>query len=260
VGRAADLNTEQLLAVVRDGGPDPVEILEVLRNPYCTIEIAELVASRREWASSHLVRERLAGFPGLSVGVALNLLATLPWLSLLHVGQNPRTPPVIRRHAEKKLVERVHTLALGEKVALARLAHRPLFRALIQSGDEPVSVALLDNPRLVENDILVMLNSDRLADSVVLLVSRHRRWGSYYGVRRALAAHRRTPLPIALGLLVQLKRVDLAGLAGDPRVEPRIREAAGDLLELERVGRRRVIQSRGDVAPRGLSDGTHRVW
>ena len=33
-----------------------------------------------------------------------------------------------------------------------------------------------------------------------------------------------------------------------------------DLLELERVGRRRVIQFRGDGAPRSLPDGTRRVW
>jgi len=260
VGRVSDLNTEHLLELLREGRPDEGEILEVLRNPFCTVEIAELVARTREWSTAHLVRERLAGFPGLPVGVALNLLATLPWLSLLHVGQNPRTPPVVRRRAERKLLERVQKMTLGEKVALARLAHRPLFAALIQCGDEPVALALLDNPRLVENDVLLLITSDRLPDPLVLAISRHRRWWSYYGVRRALTGHRQTPLPIALGLLVQLKRADLVALSGDHRAPGSVREAAGELLELERAGQRRVVQSRGDDGARGISDGTESVW
>ncbi len=75
----------------------------------------------------HGVRELLAGFPGFNFCRALDLLATLPWVSLLTISQAPKTPPVVRRHAERKLVSQMLTMALGEKIALARRAHRALF-------------------------------------------------------------------------------------------------------------------------------------
>ena len=125
------LNSDQLLDRVRRHDLDEPAILEVLRNPYCTVEIAELIAESRLWTTSYKVRERLAGTPGIPFARAANLLGTLPWLSLLLVAQEPATAPMVRRHAEKKLLEKIGKMTLGEKVALARRAHRPLFSKLI---------------------------------------------------------------------------------------------------------------------------------
>jgi hypothetical protein len=237
------MNSAELLELVRDHALDEAQGLEVLRNSYCTIEIAELVADSRHLLRSHVVRELLSGFRGLPFPRAMSLLSTLPWTSLLNLAQNPSIPPVVRRHAEKKLLTALPKMALGEKVALARRAHRPLLGTLIATADVQVLIALLNNPRLVENDILVILNTADPAPEFFTTLVRHQKWGHSYGVRRGLAECPRTPLPIALSALVQLRRVDLEEVCGRAGLPDEVKTAARGLIEKEEQGLRRVIRS-----------------
>lgn len=245
--RISDLRSEELLALVRNGELDDLAVLQVLRNPYCTVEVALLVAQDRHWLRSTGVRELLAGFRDMPLARCMDLLATLPWLSLLNLAQAPRTPPLIRRQAEKKILQRFLQLTLGEKVALARRSHRPLFRSLIDSREPMVLAALLDNPRLVENDILVMLSRNDTPADLVVAVARHRRWGRYYRVRRAVAESPSAPPPVAISALVQLRTTDLERVRSRPGLDGRVQAAARSLLEKERRGERRMVRSAGDV-------------
>lgn len=224
------MSTAELRELVQAGKLKGLEIIKVLRNPYCTVEIAEIVADNRLWLTAHQVRELLAGFQGLPMARAMNLLATLPWLSLLELAKAPRTPPPVRRSAEKKILHRIATMTLGEKIALSRRAHRPLFKTLIETADAKVLCALLDNPYLVENDVLLMLNTIKPPPELVAEIARHQRWGCYYGVRLALAESRYTPLPIALSAMVQLRRLDLKNLLARPDLRPQVKDAATALL------------------------------
>lgn len=234
---------------------DEFEVLAVLRNPYCTAEVAGIVAGRRDWLDPHAVRERLAGFPGMPFARAMSLMATLPWTSLLALGQNPRVPPLVRRQAEKKLAHNVQKMSLGEKIALSRRAHRPLLPQLIGLGEPQVLEALLDNPRLVENDLLVLLRHDDLPEPFVRSVSRHHRWGTHYRVRRAIAESPSAPLPIALSALVSLRPGDLVRFARRRDLPERVRNAAQALQDKEERRLRGVVRSNGDGRPG--SDDNH---
>lgn len=222
----ADLNSDELQTLVQGGCLDDFQVLEVLRSPFCTVQIAEMIASSREHLGTQAIRERLAGFPGLNNAQALNLLASLAWPSLIAVAQNPKTPPVVRRQAERKLLLQVPSMALGEKVAMARRAHRALFPALIAGSDEKVLTALLDNPRLVENDLVVLLSTGQPPVDVISAIARHRRWGRSYAVRRALVECTESPLPLALSVLVQLPKRDQRAIAARSDVSERVRSAA----------------------------------
>jgi len=237
----ADLDSKGLQELVRSRELDELEVLQVLRSPFCTVQIAEEIASNRRALDAHGVRERLASFPGFNFGRALDFLGTLPWTSLLSVAQAPKTPPVIRRQAERKLVNQIQSMALGEKIALARRAHRAIFKVLIAIGDGQVLSALLDNGRLVENDILVMLNTAKPPPDFFAELARHRRWGQYFRVRRALVECPNTPYPLALSVLVQLPQAELRRALVRPDIPDNVRNAAEALLEREAQGLRRVI-------------------
>ncbi len=237
MARIGDLNSEQLLALVRAGDLGPQEILQVLRNPFCTIEVAQLAAESPRWLSAHAVRERLAGFRGLPLPHALNLLATLPWLSLLDLAKAPETPPVVRRHAEHRIENQLSQMSLGEKVALARQAHRPLFKHLLAAREAMVLIALLNNPRLIENDILVALNTTEVPADFTTALARHPRWGQYYRVSLALAECPHTPLPIALSSLVRLQLRDISRVATHPKVPEKVRAGARRLLAKKKSDR-----------------------
>jgi len=234
----ADLGPAELLAVVERGELDEIEVVQVLRNPYCTVEIARRVAANRSWTTSHLVRERLASFRGMPVATVLNILPTLPWLSLLHVAQEPRTPPVIRRHAERQILGRLQRMALGERIALARLAHRELFRHILELPDTEVLEALLDNPRTVENDVVLLLLRADHGSPLFAAALRHHRWGACYEVKHAIARAPAAPPPLAISSLVHLKLADLEAIArGHTGNGPAVRNAARALLDRQASAR-----------------------
>jgi hypothetical protein len=238
----ADMDAEQLLVWARGAGFQEQDVLDALRNPYCTVEVAEIIANRPELLGAHGVRELLASFRGFSFARAVDLIATLHWPSLLALAQSPRTPPTVGRHAEKKLIAVLARMSLGEKVALARRVHRPLFRPLIESGDRQVLVALLDNPRLSENDVLLILNTVEAPPPFYGELARHHRWGQSYVLRAALVRCRHAPLPVALSALGQLRSSDLEAVAGRPDVPEPVRVAAVALKEKEDKGLRRVVK------------------
>ncbi len=228
----ADLGPKELMALVAGGDLDEIQVVQVLRNPHCTVEIARRIAANRGWTTSHLVRERLASFRGMPVGTVLNIMPTLPWLSLLHVAQEPRTPPVIRRHAERQILSRLQRMALGERIALARLAHRELYRHLLELPDPEVLKALLDNPRTIENDVVLLLLRAEQGSPLFAAALRHRRWGACYGVKHAIARAPHAPSPLAISSLVHLKLADLEEIAGGHAgAGPTVRNAARALLD-----------------------------
>ena len=248
-----ELDSVGLMEIVRGRHVDELEVLQVLRSPFCTAQVAERIASDPRLMGAHEVRERLAGFPGFTFGRALDLLATLPWTSLLSLAQSPRTPPVVRRQAERKLLASLSSMALGEKIALARRAHRALFRPLISTADGQVLCALLNNARLVENDILVILNTSKPTREVFSALANHVKWGSYIRVRRTLVVCPHTPLPLALSVLVQLSVAEIRRILEYPNLPDNVREAAQSLLQREATGQRRVIDFSGDDSDGGCA-------
>ena len=238
----SELDSQALLELVEQHELDETQVLQVLRSPYCTVQVAELVASRPHLMDSHAVRERLAAFPGFTFARAMDLIGTLPWTSLLTLAQQPRTPAVIRRHCERKLLAIVPTMTLGEKIALARRTHRSLLRPLFAGKDPQVLNALLDNPRLVENDILVILNTTEPPPEFFANLVRHHKWGQYREIRTALVSCPHTPLPLALSVLVQMPTGDLRRLCDNPHTPNRVRDAAVALQERESRGERRAAR------------------
>lgn len=236
-----EMSGAELLELVGTAQLEEPDVLRVLRNPYCTLEVVEQVLEQSRWMSSHKVRELVAGFRGLPAARAMHLVFTLPWLSMMQLAQSPRTPPLIRRAADRRLLERLGQMALGEKVAVARRAHRALLLPLIRSNEPAVLEALLENPRLVENDVLLMLNTAGLPPEAVTSIARHTRWGQYYRVRKALVECAAAPLPVALSAMVQIRRSDVRKIARRPDLPEAIRAAAASLVEKDQRRQRRVV-------------------
>ena len=249
----AELDGKGLLDLIRSRQLEELEVLQVLRSPYCTAQVAEEIASDRRLLDGHAIRERLAGFPGFNFSRAMDFLGTLPWTSLITLAQAPKTPPVVRRQAERRILNQFINMALGEKVALARRAHRAIFRALMTTGDSRVLSALLNNPRLVENDILIILNTTEPPPEFFTALARHHKWGQYFRVRRALVECPHTPYPLALSILVQLPSAELERALDRPDLPENIRSAASSLLEREAKGQRRVIKFSGNVGNGGAA-------
>lgn len=202
----------------------------VLRNPHAGEEILRLVAGERRLLSFYELRRDLALHPRTPQPLALALLPGLYWRDLVDAGLDVRIRPVVRRAADQRLIERLPALAVGEKIAIARRASRPVLQTLRHDPTRGVVAALLDNPRLTEGDVLPLLAADTTRPQVIEVVLGHRKWGNRYQVRSTAVRNPNAPLTVALRHLPLLKKVDLKAVAGDPRLQPALRRRAQVLL------------------------------
>lgn len=202
----------------------------VLRNPHAGEEVVRLVAEQRRLLASYDLRRDLAAHPATPQAVALALLSTLYWRDLVSLGLDVRLRPVVRRAADGRLAERLPSLAVGEKVGIARRGSTRLIHALRGDPTPRVIAALLENPRLVEADLLPVVAGEGSRPQVIETILAHRKWGSRYPIRAAAARNPRTPLALALHLLPMLKKPDLRAVAADATVLLPLRRRAELLL------------------------------
>jgi hypothetical protein len=230
-----DPEVEAVLALL-DAGEEPSEgeLTRLLRRASCPGILVERLAKCRWVVSSHRVLQLVVRHPRCPRAFAWDALPRLGWHDLLEVGRDPRTPPAIRKQAERKLVERIVNLTLGERTALARQATRGLIGILL-TDEQPLCVeALLSNPQFTETEALRLLNTNRNPECVLVLL-RHPVWGRRPEVLRAAVRSRSIPLGVALGLLALLPEPEIAGLAGSAEVDGQLRDAANRLLQQRRA-------------------------
>ncbi len=125
------------------------------------------------------------------------------------------------------------TLSLGQRRAAARTRDRFMIDRLIRDRNPMVIAQLLNNPRLVEQDVIHIAALRPTTPKVLTLVANHQRWSSRYAVRKALACNPYTPTPISLNLLSILMLQDLRFIANNG-VLPRELQAEAQRIYAQR--------------------------
>jgi hypothetical protein len=100
-------------------------------------------------------------------------------------------------------------LPLGVRRAAARAHDRFRLDRLLHDRDWRVIGVLLDNPRIIERDVVRIAALRPTTAEVLQVVARHPRWSSRPAVRKALCCNPHTPLVIARRLLPTLLVQDL---------------------------------------------------
>jgi hypothetical protein len=101
----------------------------------------------------------------------------------------------------------------GERTAAARGRDRLTLDRLLHDRDPRVIVALLDNSRITERDVVRIAAMRPTSATILNLIAAHNRWGQLYRVRKALAFNPASPLSLARPLLPTLLRQHLVELA-----------------------------------------------
>jgi len=122
-------------------------------------------------------------------------------------------------------------LTLGERKSLARRPTRKALEKLLVDPHPAVIRTLLQNPKVVEGDI-VRLAARRPGDPAVLTeVAASPRWAHRVKVRLAIVLNPDTPAALAIPLLALLVRPELKLVAETAGLPPALRAAAHDLLQ-----------------------------
>lgn len=127
-------------------------------------------------------------------------------------------PAAATPHFEKALWLQIREMSMPERIKLALRGNREARLLLLRDSNKMIQRLVLQNPRLSEEEIL-MLSKDRNSNEDILgLVADMRDWTKVYAVRCALVENARTPIAKALRLLATLDERELARLAKSKNV------------------------------------------
>jgi hypothetical protein len=220
--------------VVTRLAPGEGAVVAVLRRAVPQ-RLLEYLATTDPWSSRSLVLAAIVSNPRAERSLCLRLVPQLPWRALLTISTTPWASGIVRTRAEAVLKERLAEMRLGEKIALARAATPALLFPLIQEPEPRIVEAVLQNPRLREEDLLYAIGRERVARSLLEVVADARRWREAPAVRLALVLQPSTPLPLALAQISGLMTRDLRRVSATTALRPLLRAAAQRVLE-ERGG------------------------
>jgi hypothetical protein len=222
-----------LLALVRESlsGFTERDALQALRSPYLSPGVVEEIALSPKLIAARAVRKAIAIHPASPRSAAIDGLEGLLWRDLVDVGRSTRTPVPVRRAANQRILERLPFLALGEKTALARLADRSLLAALLETPDQRVFAALLQNPRLDSEDLVRWITVGAPDAPRLAHLADDPRWNRHPEIRGALLGCSAVPRGAALSLIARGTRAEWRRLMDDPRTDKLLAACARRLYE-----------------------------
>jgi len=123
----------------------------------------------------------------------------------------------------------IQSMPVPEKIKLAMTGDKEARGVLVKDSNRQVQDAVLENPRLTDNEIVAIVTSRITSEEILRKVANNRSWVKYYQVRLGLVSNPKTPLPISLKLLETLMLADLKRLAKSKGISNVIASAANRL-------------------------------
>ena len=121
-------------------------------------------------------------------------------------------------------------LPVIERIKLALRGSREQRSVLIRDPNKVVSVAVLGSPKLNVNEIESYARMTSVQEEVLRVIGTGRQWIKHYPVIAALVRNPKTPVAIAMPLVIRLNERDLKLVARDRNVPDGVRAAARKFL------------------------------
>jgi len=160
--------------------------------------------------------------------------ATLAFLGFL-----PKTPilpePELEMEVVKKRVIAIGQLRVPERIQLALKGNKEARTLLLKDPNRQVVMAVVESPRLTDDEIDGMAKSKNMSGEVLCAMARNPIWMSRYSVMEGLVTNPKTPLPVSLGFLKNLRVKDLEKLSKNRGVPAVLRTTAMKMLTAKGV-------------------------
>lgn len=226
----ADFLAENLPHLTED------EALAVLANNYVTPKILQAIAQNQRLAAFYSVRVKLVAHRQTPQAHAVKFVHYLYWPDLVRLSTEVTVPAPVRRAIDTVLLTQIGKLALGERIAVAKRCSAALIKVLLFDPDPRVFASLLINPRLREDDLLVIASSPEARADQLAMLAADRKWGLRYMIRKAIVLNTVAPRAVAASQLRYLSRRDLVAIHENPQTSiylrrciERLRTEAGAL-------------------------------
>jgi hypothetical protein len=121
-------------------------------------------------------------------------------------------------------------MPLGSRRQAARSRNRRKLDRLLHDRDHRVIQILLNNPLVIERDVIAIAARRPTRSEVLQVIASHKKWSTRYRVRKALICNPHTPDSVALRLLPTLLIQDLRFLVNSGALLPELRQEARALI------------------------------
>jgi hypothetical protein len=132
-------------------------------------------------------------------------------------------PDVARRQT---LIQRLAKMTVAQRVQFAMKGGSEARRTLIRDSNKVVQRAVLQSPRLTEQEVEAFAAMSSLTDEILRLIAGNRVFRKNYSVVRNLITNPKTPLDVSLHMLPMLNAIDLKRLTTNKNVPETLRTTA----------------------------------
>lgn len=245
-----DSNSQVQEAVLDSPRITEVEIAAFAKSPKISSVLLRKIATNRTWLKNYQVRLALVSNPMTPLPLALKLLSTIRDADLAVLAKSKGLPEELVVAAERTAAQRapatpqqekedkraksryqeIQDLPVPEKVKLAMSGDKEARSILIKDSNKQIQEAVLDSPRITEQEIVAIANSRNVGEELLRKIATNRDWMKNYQVRLALANNPKTPLTIGLRLIGTLMISDLKRLSKSKGVSSVLTAAANRAL------------------------------
>jgi hypothetical protein len=127
------------------------------------------------------------------------------------------------------LLQRLATMTVAQRVQFAIKGGSEARRTLIRDSNKVVQRAVLQSPRLTDQEVEAFAAMSNLTDEILRLIAKNRNFRKNYAVVRNLTNNPKTPLDVSLHMLPMLNPQDLKRLTTNKNVPETLRTTAQKL-------------------------------
>jgi regulator of extracellular matrix RemA (YlzA/DUF370 family) len=124
------------------------------------------------------------------------------------------------------LIRRIMFMNTKDRMKLAMKGDREARSILIRDSNKVVCSAVVNNPRISEQEIENIAAMRTVVDEVLRLISMNRSWARSYPIIHNLARNPRTPIPTVMNVLPRIRTKDLQNLSQNRNVSETVRRQA----------------------------------
>ena len=245
-----DSNSQVQDAVISNPRITEVEIVTFARFPKISSFLLGKIIANREWLKNYQIRLALVNNPKTPPPLAIKLVTTLRDADLTVLAKSKGLPEELIVAAERTIAQRapatphqekeekrgksryqeIQDLPVPEKVKLAMSGDKEARSILIKDASKQVQEAVMDSPRITEQEIAAIANSRNVGEEILRKIANNRDWMKNYQVRIGLANNPKTPLTIGLRIIGTLMISDLKRLSKSKGVSSVLTAAANRIL------------------------------
>jgi hypothetical protein len=135
------------------------------------------------------------------------------------------------------LLQRLATMTVAQRVQFAIKGGSEARRTLIRDSNKVVQRAVLQSPRLTDQEVEAFASMSSLTDEILRIIAKNRNFRKNYVVVRNLMNNPKTPLDVSLHMLPMLTPLDLKRLCMNKNIPETLRTTANK-LQLQRQTKR----------------------